>query len=543
MGRRAGSAAAATTVALLASWLLIAAGGCARGPAYVPLESRVTIDRTIVETPAGLRAAVALRGLTAPTAFCFVREPGEYEGAMLIAESGAGGFRPRIYGFRHDLTYFDIYPRGRRVPTFGLLKGANDIYGPIGGMTVSQGRISVTHRDAAGFGCVSAFDFNGNKTTIVGGLPARGDYSVTDIAVHPTTGRLYFGVGAATNSGVVGLDNWAVGWVKRFPKVCDIPSATLKLLGYRFDTPNPMAGIFGGADIAVTAPFSPFGVSNQTRVPKAADGKPTSAIYSVNPNGGDLRVEAWGIRLPRGLAFNEYANLFITNNGMELRGTRPVKDDPDVLLKFQQTWYGFPDFSADFNPISDERYQPPRELIQPHGYPDNSFVIDHNGSGLSSPAPFKDQLLFGTFPALSGAAKMDFVPSDKSFKDLRGSAIVALSGDRAPFATGGRKLKAPVGYKVMSIDDRDHLPKDFVRNTSGLPMSMTTGRPESLERPIDVKFGPDGKLYILDFGRMEVRSGKEKIAGGTGKIFVVEPEAAPTTLGSEPEHRGEWKIR
>ena len=29
-----------------------------------------------------------------------------------------------------------------------------------------------------------------------------------------------------------------------------------------------------------------------------------------------------------------------------------------------------------------------------------------------------------------------------------------------------------------------------------------------LERPIDVKIGPDGYLYVLDFGRMEVRNGQ-----------------------------------
>jgi len=52
-----------------------------------------------------------------------------------------------------------------------------------------------------------------------------------------------------------------------------------------------------------------------------------------------------------------------------------------------------------------------------------------------------------------------------------------------------------------------------------------------LERPIDVKFGPDGSLYILDFGQMEMKNGKPEVKRGTGKIFKLvasEPEA-PTT--------------
>jgi hypothetical protein len=40
---------------------------------------------------------------------------------------------------------------------------------------------------------------------------------------------------------------------------------------------------------------------------------------------------------------------------------------------------------------------------------------------------------------------------------------------------------------------------------------------------MDVKFGPDGRLYILDYGRVEFRDDRERVATGTGKIFVLEP--------------------
>ena len=113
-------------------------------------------------------------------------------------------------------------------------------------------------------------------------------------------------------------------------------------------------------DIAVTAPFQPFGRSIETRIPHASNAKPNGAVYSVDPNGGDLRVEAHGIRYPFGLGFSEPGLLYMTNQGMKLRGTRPVKDDPDVLLKWvQSTWYGAFDYSADLFPIGEKRFQPP----------------------------------------------------------------------------------------------------------------------------------------------------------------------------------------
>jgi glucose/arabinose dehydrogenase len=510
---------------------LLAAGGCVRGPYYVQPQDRIPIDRAQMEYPAGFRLVTSMYGLTAPSTVALVNDEGEYHGAVLIAESGAGGYRPRIYGFKPDGAYFEVYPAPRRspldrLPGVSLLRRGRDIYGPIGGMVVVQGKIFVTHRDRRGRGVVSALDFDGRRTTVVADLPAQGDYSLTDIVVHPTTGRLYFALGSATNSGVVGLDNWARGWVKKYPKFCDIPNVSLKLLGYRFDTKNPVAGLFGGNDIAVTAPFQPYGLGNQTRVPKSPNDKPTGAIYSASPTGGDLRVEAHGIRLPRGLGFNEYANLFFTNNGTEMRGSRPAKDDPDALLKFlPNTWYGFPDFSADLYPLSDSRFQPPQDVMAATGWPELSALLDLAASGLSSPTAFRDSLLFGAFPSLSGAAKFDFAPPAGPFKDFRGSAIVALGGDRAPFATSGKRLKAPVGYKVVRVDTDTRQARDFIHNTRGGPGSRIDRGAGLLERPVDVKFGHDGKLYVLDFGQMEVRGGKDRIKPGTGHLFVLEPEA------------------
>ena len=71
---------------------------------------------------------------------------------------------------------------------------------------------------------------------------------------------------------------------------------------------------------------------------------------------------------------------------------------------------------------------------------------------------------------------------------------------------------------------------DFVVNTRRKPASKL-GNVAALERPIDVKFGPDGSLYILDFGQLTVKNGQEKIVKGTGKIFKL--ASVPATQPSK----------
>jgi glucose/arabinose dehydrogenase len=502
--------------------------GCINQPQMLPLSKQKIIDRNLVEYPSGFALVPVVEGLDQPTAIAF-----DGDGSLLVAESGMNGSEPHIFGYHRDGSYFNIYPYKRTVsfyPTGFVL------YGPIGGMVAYQGKIYVSHRDRQGKGVITALGYDGSHSTVVADLPAQGDYGVTDLLIRPGNGRLYFGVGTATNSGVVGVDNWDEGWLKKFPDVHDVPyrrapNSFTYLLGRRFDTPNPRAGLFGGADIAVTAPFQPFDVSNQTQIPGSPD-KPNGAIFSVNPDGGDLRVEAFGIHDPRGLGINEYDILYMTNDGMQLRGTRPVQDDPDALLRVGiGVWYGWPDYTADCRPVSERRFQPPERMLIKTGYPDLSFIIDHDTSGLHPPDP--SVLVAGSFPSLSGAAKFDFVPPAGPFKEYRGSAIVALDGDRAPFATSGKKLLGPVGFQVCRVDLDHKQVKPFIRNTAGVPASMQAFGTVALERPIDVKFGPDGALYILDFGRMDNKTGIPRLFNGTGRIFKLVSLSEASTRGAK----------
>ena len=120
---------------------------------------------------------------------------------------------------------------------------------------------------------------------------------------------------------------------------------------------------------------------------------------------------------------------------MELRGSRPIKDDPDAFVKISpDANFGFPDYSSDMIPVNEDRFQPPASMLD-HGYPEINPLIDRDNSNLPQKllAPSKDQLN-GIFPSMSGAAKFDFIARDSMispYRKFRDQAIVALSGDRA----------------------------------------------------------------------------------------------------------------
>jgi glucose/arabinose dehydrogenase len=176
------------------------------------------------------------------------------------------------------------------------------------------------------------------------------------------------------------------------------------------------------------------------------------------------------------------------------------------------------------------------ELVLPFGYPDVSPLLDHQESGLSNPDMYRSTLLFGVFPSQSGAAKLDFIPGTGPFKQMRDQVIVALSGDRSPFATSGKPLTGPIGFKIVrvDIDPSKRQPYEFVRNTAGKPASMIGGNVVGLERPCDVKFAPDGTLYILDMGKVAYVNGKERVSRGTGRLFKLVPTSWKNASDSAP---------
>ena len=89
---------------------------------------------------------------------------------------------------------------------------------------------------------------------------------------------------------------------------------------------------------------------------------------------------------------------------------------------------------------------------------------------------------------------MTFVPNTGPFKSLQGNLLVAFSGDlRLVRHQRREELCGAGGYRVamVNIDTEKGKVTDFVKNTANKPASQQGRGVIALERPVDVKFGPD----------------------------------------------------
>ena len=60
-----------------------------------------------------------------------------------------------------------------------------------------------------------------------------------------------------------------------------------------------------------------------------------------------MKLVAWGFRNPFGLAFAPNGKLYVTDNGYDDRGSRPVWGTGDPMFEVHTgTWYGWPDFAS-----------------------------------------------------------------------------------------------------------------------------------------------------------------------------------------------------
>jgi glucose/arabinose dehydrogenase len=406
-----------------------------------------TLSPDEISVPPGYEVEIFAQGLETPVGIVFTND-----GDLLYAESGYTTGNPRV--IRISNGQFDVIAEGFPVPITGINIINEDIY------VSSRGVISVVKLD-------------GSRRDIIRGLPAFGDYANNRVTFGPD-GKIYFGLGTYTNSGVVGLDN---DWIFERPDLHDNPGAYILVHGINYETEDVFIPAQGRT---LTGAFKPFGVPNSRNI-EVVDSrlKASGSILRANPDGSDLELVAWGLRNPVQLNSDGFNQLYLTNQGYENRGSRPIANALDeIYILNPGAWYGWPDYTAGL-PVNQPRFTPeggemPAKLL----------------AGIPSVPPRP----VAVFPSEAHIMGFDF-NMNPSF-GVVGEAYVAEFG-YIRYRTSGELVRSGYGHRISKVDVNYGEVTNFAINKTGFPAySPYEG---GLGRPTDVRFGPDGAMYISDF--------------------------------------------
>ena len=444
------------------------------------------LDPADVALPDGYRIEVVATGLNFPTGVTF-----DDKGTPYVVESG--------------YSYGEVWetPRLLRVePALLTTVARGGKNGPWTGVTRHNGSFYVAEGGELEGGRILRITDDGRMTALIDNLPTRGDHH-TNGPIVDSYGWLYFGLGVATNSAVVGEDNLKFGWLKRYPDFHDTPCKDVTLNGENYRTKDLLKG---NGEVS-TGAYVPFGTPTSTgqvikgRVPC------TGAVLRMPSSGGAPELVAWGFRNPFGFAFSPDGKLYVSDNGYDQRGSRPVFGAGDALWEVKSgTWYGWPDYSAGFRLDEEHQFKPalkPKPKLLLADYPN------------VPPRPA------AILPVHASADGLDFSRSDGF--GHRGEAFIALFGDQTP-STG--KVMGPVGFKVVRVNVKNGVIRDFAVNKgrkNGPASGLGSG---GLERPVAARFDPSGQaLYVVDFGILKETAAGARPVQKTGVLWRITRQA------------------
>ncbi|HLN54428.1 MAG TPA: PQQ-dependent sugar dehydrogenase [Bacteroidales bacterium] len=452
----------------------------AGGGQGVSIEKRFA-NTSDIALPSGYSIEIAAKNLTFPTGITF-----DDAGVPYVTESG--------YSYGEVFTEPKLVKINNDGTVATIASGKN---GPWNGVWFQDGFFYVAEGGEMEGGRILKIDLKGSITPLIEGLPSRGDHHTNGPVVHD--GYIYFGQGTATNSGIAGEDNYKFGWLKRNPDFHDIPCKDIRLAGVNYQSDNVLKE--GSKESVVTGAFSSYGTKSDTGQVIRGTIPCSGSVMRIPAKGGKPELVAWGFRNPYGLAFDNKGRLYVTENGYDDRGSRPVWGAGDNLWRVEKgKWYGWPDYSA--------------------GHPLYQGILTVPGKGkplrLLAEDPGVPPHPLASMGVHSSSNGFDFSRS-KDF-GFEGEAFVAQFGDMSPDVG---KVEKPVGYKVVRVNVETGIINDFALNRKkNAPASkIKTG---GLERPNAVRFSPDGRsMYIVDFGILLTSEKGPKPIEGTGVIWKV----------------------
>jgi len=493
-----------------------------------------------IVVPAGFSVSRFATGLNFPTGIAFRSAGAGFE--VYVLESGhglpsrcneqdsfgSGQFDPNN-PFTPDILVFDQngnFLRKLGKPTapgvgFQTAGPAVDIAFENG---VSGGRLFATDSNQATHAAgqnnssriVTVDPIMGAVTPFITGLPT-GDHPTEQLAFKGNF--IYWSQGSTTNSGVVGRDN---GGGANQP---DIPCQDITLSKNVFDS--------GGG--VKTSGYSPFGTQQPGAVVKAftgamhpgvCDGAILRARLNTSNPAATIEPFSWGYRNGYAIRFapnNHPLNggLLVGEDGADERGARPSNNAPDSLQLAQQNKDGTPDYhgwpdrygflptsQAVFNPIGG----PGDDLCVPANNPPSNCTPASLAQILAEAVPIRDVLDHPPQPITSPLAieaadssftGIDFVPNSFAQGPVqRGAALYSLEGDFGFSASNsgsdeiGHEIKL-INFSNVSEPLTLQITR-FAKNKNG-DQAFIDGS-HGFNRPLNVRFGPDGCAWIPDYG-------------------------------------------
>ena len=451
-----------------------------------------------IALPDGFEVTKVADSLQLPTAVAF-----DDQGRMYVGTAGGGLFPEQLAPIQI-----------RRVNPDGSTTVVVDLSGRVEpslvGLLWHDGAFYFTHRAGDLTGAVSRVTMDGELTTLFSGIiDSQAEHQINDIQVGPD-GRMYVAVGPAGNAGIVGPT--VAPYIAKSPMLRTTPCEDVTLTGRNRLYPDFRTDARG--DSALTGAYVPFGTATTPGQVVEGVEKCGGSILSFDPDDaeGTIRTEAWGFRNLIGLTFADDGDVYAAENGYDIR-ERGVLDTLDASLRVTLRgtgddipWYGVPDFSAGREPLNSGRFDPPDSLQAPvfvgqDRQADKSlgFLIDHEASGLTPPTP---DVVLGRHPFNSSPSMLDVAPD--GFGAYGGQVFIAEWGDLAPPTNPLRGLERS-GFRVVRVDPATGELTPFFRNQKTGPASAQ-GPPgeDGVERPFDVQFGPDGAMYVVDYGEVSI---------------------------------------
>ena len=373
---------------------------------------------------------------------------------------------------------------------------------------------------------------SGHVRPFITGLPT-GDHPAEQLEFKD--GWIYWSQGSTTNSGVVGHDNGGGDNQQ------DIPCQDIKLSAN---------GFFSASAGHTTSGYSPHHTFRPGAKVKAfesatGDGICDGAILRAKLNAKNpkstIEPFSWGYRNPYGIRFapEDHAlkgGLFVSENGEDERGARPTENAPDRLQLAQQNPDGSPDYhgwpdrfgfldstQAVFNPTGgpgDDLCNPPN----PDPFPACSPLVVALNPQVRAILAYPPQPITAPLalePADVAAVGHDFAPDSFVFGVVRkGASLVSREGD---FGFAKDNGEPPAGHDIELVNfsapgerfsleqsrfafnckqsDQYHDPDGAARcktiwDQAFVEMPALRG----INRPVTAMFGPDGALYLVDYG-------------------------------------------